>query len=86
MLYKNYKCIVRVVNIFIAYILLQMEMEKTQLLPNTMSGDRALATRNFNSAGKAVDKGKWYMSPATVNAYYSPKVKIAPKYFFKCIF
>ncbi len=27
---------------------------------------------NFAEAGKPVDKGKWFMSPQTVNAYYNP--------------
>ncbi len=28
--------------------------------------------RNLNKIGKPVDKGEWYMSPPTVNAYYDP--------------
>ncbi len=29
--------------------------------------------RNLNKIGKPVDKGEWYMSPPTVNAYYDPQ-------------
>ncbi|XP_063676742.1 neprilysin-4-like isoform X3 [Bolinopsis microptera] len=43
------------------------------LLSNTMSADKALSKKSFDYAGGKVNKDKWYMSPATVNAYYNPK-------------
>ncbi|KAL5264203.1 hypothetical protein ACHWQZ_G005326 [Mnemiopsis leidyi] len=43
------------------------------LLSNTMSADKALSEKSFNDAGGKVNTEKWYMSPATVNAYYNPK-------------
>ena len=52
----------------------QFEIKATDLLSNTMSADRALSEKSFNDAGDKVNKDKWYMSPATVNAYYNPKV------------
>jgi putative endopeptidase len=29
--------------------------------------------RQINQIGKPVDKGRWLMTPATVNAYYNPQ-------------
>ena len=40
-----------------------------------MSADKALSKKSFDYAGGKVNKDKWYMSPATVNAYYNPKVR-----------
>ena len=53
---------------------LQFTIAADDLLSNTMSADRALSEKSFNDAGDKVNKDKWYMSPATVNAYYNPKV------------
>src|SRR5512135_3799598 len=30
--------------------------------------------RDINKIGKPVDRGEWYMSPPTVNAYYNPQM------------
>ena len=40
-----------------------------------MSAEKALSKKSFDYAGDTVNKDKWYMSPATVNAYYNPKVQ-----------
>ena len=52
----------------------QFEISEDDLLSNTMSADKALSKKSFDGAGGKVNKDKWYMSPATVNAYYNPKV------------
>ena len=49
-----------------------------------MSADKALSEKSFNDAGGKVNTEKWYMSPATVNAYYNPKVGIKNVLDFCC--
>ena len=51
----------------------EITISKENVLANTMSADKALVRKSFNEAGKKVDTDKWYMSSATVNAYYNPK-------------
>ncbi len=41
------------------------------LAGNIMRGARFENRRQLNKIGKPVDKGEWFMSPPTVNAYYS---------------
>jgi len=42
-------------------------------LDNVLALDIVSNQRNLNKLGKPVDKTEWNMSPATVNAYYSPE-------------
>ena len=55
------------------FLLFQMIIDAENGLKNTMTGDRVLTKKSFDDTGKAVNKDKWYMSPATVNAYYNAK-------------
>jgi predicted metalloendopeptidase len=44
----------------------------TDFLGNELSSLQVGTRRNFDKAGKPVDKDEWHMNPSMVNAYYSP--------------
>lgn len=49
-----------------------LEITPKSYLGNVLSAKKVEAQENLDKIGKPVDLGEWYMSPQTVNAYYSP--------------
>ena len=49
-----------------------LEIKDDSYYANMKRASEFLYNENINELGKPVDKTKWYMSPQTVNAYYSP--------------
>ncbi len=43
-------------------------------LTNIFEGEKFEFHRNLDKVGKPVDRNEWFMSPQTVNAYYSPEL------------
>lgn len=48
-----------------------LEISAENLVQNLMNAKRFNFTYSMNKLGKPVDKDEWFMSPQTVNAYYS---------------
>ncbi len=51
-----------------------LEIEKDDLIGNTMRATRFESQRHINKLGKPVDREEWGMTPQTVNAYYNPSM------------
>jgi endothelin-converting enzyme/putative endopeptidase len=51
----------------------KLEIVREQPLGNEERVDEFNFARDLAKIGKPVDKGEWYMSPPTVNAYYDPQ-------------
>jgi endothelin-converting enzyme/putative endopeptidase len=51
----------------------KLEIVRGDALGNQMRVREFDHARNLAKIGKPVDKGEWYMSPPTVNAYYEPQ-------------
>lgn len=49
-----------------------LEIKKDTYLDNVLRARKFNAAFNRGKINKPVDKGEWFMSPQTVNAYYSP--------------
>ena len=50
----------------------KMEITAGDLIGNIKSAAEFEHVRNLNKLDKPVDKGEWFMTPQTVNAYYNP--------------
>jgi predicted metalloendopeptidase len=48
------------------------QVRADDLVGNMLRGSEFMINRYIARAGGPVDKGEWYMTPQTVNAYYSP--------------
>ncbi|MBI1322483.1 peptidase M13 [bacterium] len=49
-----------------------LRIDRKDLAGNLRRSHQFELTRNFAKLGKPVDKGEWFMTPQTVNAYYNP--------------
>jgi putative endopeptidase len=52
----------------------KLEIVRGDALGNAMRADQFEFARDLAKIGKAVDKGEWFMTPPTVNAYYDPQL------------
>ncbi len=50
-----------------------LDIQKGDLVGNSMRANSFEWKRQMAKIGKPVDKSEWYMTPATVNAYYDPQ-------------
>jgi len=50
-----------------------VKITRGSYLANVHAADAYEVRRNYNKIGKPVDKTEWFMTPPTVNAYYSPQ-------------
>ena len=50
-----------------------LDVTSPSYVVNSMRANEFEFQRNLNKVGKPVDKSEWYMTPPTVNAYYSPQ-------------
>lgn len=51
-----------------------LEVRRDDFFGNVMRSRALAAQEKFESIGQPVDRGKWEMTPATVNAYYHPSL------------
>lgn len=51
-----------------------LTIEDDSYLANYMRASKFARKQNFDKLGKEVDRKEWFMSPQTVNAYYSPSM------------
>lgn len=51
-----------------------LEIRSDDLIGNLNRSARVEYERMVNKLGKPIDKGEWFMTPQTVNAYYSPSM------------
>ncbi|CAG8439767.1 12094_t:CDS:10 [Ambispora leptoticha] len=49
-----------------------LKIGETMYFENIVSGNKWKTDRDWRKVGKPVEKGNWYMTPQTVNAYYNP--------------
>jgi putative endopeptidase len=49
-----------------------LEVSESSYVENVMASNRYSVKDNLSKLGKPVDKDEWFMTPQTVNAYYSP--------------
>ncbi len=49
-----------------------LQFEEDDLIGNKMRISQYNYERNINRLGQPVDRGEWFMSPQTINAYYNP--------------
>ena len=69
----------------------KLEIGTESYVKNIMNNDKFEFEFMINKIGKPVDRNEWYMSPQTVNAYYSPTMNeivfpagiLQPPFFFK---
>ncbi len=47
---------------------------ENDLVSNVMRSRRLEHNREVSKLGQAIDRGEWYMTPYTVNAYYNPSM------------
>jgi len=67
-----------------------LEITDDSYVSNVIKSNRFEIAYNHNKINKPVDKGEWFMSPQTVNAYYSPDMNeivfpaaiLQPPFFF----
>lgn len=67
-----------------------LEIKNDAYVLNVMRSNQFETVYNHNKINKPVDKGEWFMSPQTVNAYYSPDMNeivfpaaiLQPPFFF----
>lgn len=52
----------------------KLQVERAPFATNIMHARQFAAARNLEKIGKPVDRGEWFMTPPTVNAYYSPQL------------
>ena len=52
----------------------KLNVTKGSYLENIFAGRRFEFHRQLDKVGKPVDRNEWFMSPQTVNAYYSPEL------------
>ena len=52
----------------------QLQVERAPFATNIMHARQFGIRRNLEKIGKPVDRGEWFMTPPTVNAYYSPQL------------
>ncbi len=50
-----------------------VHIDRGSYLANNRAADAFEVRRNYNKIGQPVDKTEWFMTPPTVNAYYSPQ-------------
>jgi predicted metalloendopeptidase len=50
-----------------------VKITRGSYLANVHAADAYEVRRNYNKIGQPVDKTEWFMTPPTVNAYYSPQ-------------
>ncbi|CAG8615532.1 9370_t:CDS:10 [Ambispora gerdemannii] len=50
----------------------ELEISKTEYFENIVSGNKWKTDHDWSKVGKPVEKGNWFMTPPTVNAYYNP--------------
>lgn len=51
-----------------------VEVLENDLVGNVMRSRRFEHNREVSKLGQAIDRGEWYMTPHTVNAYYNPNM------------
>jgi endothelin-converting enzyme/putative endopeptidase len=49
-----------------------MEVTRDSFFANVLAAARFETDRQLDKVGKPLDRGEWFMSPPTVNAYYNP--------------
>jgi endothelin-converting enzyme len=49
-----------------------LNVDHADLVGNVMRSRRVEHEREVNKLGKPIDRGEWFMTPYTVNAYYNP--------------
>ncbi len=49
-----------------------LEIDPTDVAGNVCRAAAYELDRNLNKLGRAVDRGEWFMTPQTINAYYNP--------------
>ncbi len=49
-----------------------LDVNKSSYVENVMASNRYSVKDNLSKLGEPVDKDEWFMTPQTVNAYYSP--------------
>ncbi|MGK3928131.1 M13 family peptidase, partial [Enterococcus faecium] len=49
-----------------------LEIKADDLVGNFMRASHWAYDEMVNKLGKPIDKGEWFMTPQTVNAYYNP--------------
>ena len=54
----------------------KVDVKKEDYFGNVSRAAFAKARRNFDRVGQKVDRGEWYMTPPTVNAYFAPNNQI----------
>ena len=67
-----------------------LEITDDSYMSNVIKSNKFEIAYNYNKINKPVDKGEWFMSPQTVNAYYSPDMNeivfpaaiLQPPFFF----
>lgn len=67
-----------------------LKIERRAYVLNVMEGNKFETQYQLNKIGKPVDKNEWFMTPQTVNAYYSPNLNeicfpagiLQPPFFF----
>ena len=52
----------------------ELEINEDELIKNVIAANRFLHQQQFNKLGKPVDREEWFISPQTVNAFYSPNM------------
>ena len=52
----------------------KLEIKNNELLKNRMRASLVEHHRQINKLGKPIDRDEWFMTPQTVNAYYSPSM------------
>jgi len=52
----------------------RLVIDRGDLVGNLMRANRFEYQREIAKLGKPVDRGEWYMTPQTVNAYYNPEM------------
>ncbi|BDG06947.1 M13 family metallopeptidase [Anaeromyxobacter paludicola] len=50
----------------------RLEVRRGRWLDNALAAEAFEVNRELDKVGKPLDRGEWYMSPPTVNAYYEP--------------
>ncbi|MEK6620564.1 MAG: M13 family metallopeptidase [Chloroflexota bacterium] len=51
-----------------------LEIDRGSVARNVLRANEFLLRRDLDKLGKPVDRGEWFMSPQTVNAYYDPNM------------
>lgn len=52
----------------------KLEINRDSYVGNVLRGEEFELHRQLDKIGKPVDRNEWFMSPQTVNAYYSPEL------------